>query len=209
MAVRGTPNRGWGFNRPTLDLINSFEPGDPRMDKTIIFLGEILDGVLIAGDGSTPDSTYNDQGVLIEIECYNQKTWTPGTTSLESFGHNKRVIRYAEILLIASECLNENGDQARALQYLNIVRERARNGNPGILPEITTTNQDALREAIYAERRSELAMESYRFFDLVRTGRAQQVLGPLGFQSGKHELLPIPQTEIDLSQGVLTQNPGW
>jgi len=208
-AVRGTPNRGWGFNRPTLDLINSFVEEDPRMDETITFLGETLDGILIIGDASTPDTTYNDQNEIVEIECYNQKIWTPGTTALESWQHNRRLIRYAEILLIAAECLNENGEPEQALVYLNQVRARARNGNPGILPDITTTDTNELRDAIYAERRAELAMEGHRFFDLVRTGRAPEVLGPLGFVEGKHELLPIPQTEMDLSQGVLTQNPGW
>jgi hypothetical protein len=52
-------------------------------------------------------------------------------------------------------------------------------------------------------------MEGHRFWDLIRTGKAVSVLGPLGFQTGKHELFPIPQAEIDLSQGSLTQNPNW
>ena len=93
--------------------------------------------------------------------------------------------------------------------YLNMVRERAREGNPDILPDITTTSQDELREFILRERRVELAMEGHRFWDLVRTGKAQALLGPLGFITGQHELLPIPQTEIDISQGSLTQNPNW
>jgi starch-binding outer membrane protein, SusD/RagB family len=208
-AIRGTPNRGWGFNRPTLDLINSFEEDDPRMDKTVTFLGEVLDGVLILGDGSTPDSTYNNQGELVQVETYNEKIWTPGTSSIESWQHNRRVLRYADILLMAAESLNETGNSSEALEYLNMVRERARDGNPDILPDVTTTDKAALRETILRERRSELALEGHRFFDLVRTGRAAEVLGPLGFVEGKHELLPIPQTEIDLSQGMLTQNPGW
>jgi starch-binding outer membrane protein, SusD/RagB family len=55
----------------------------------------------------------------------------------------------------------------------------------------------------------EMAMEFDRFFDLVRQGRAPQVLGPKGFTAGKNELMPVPQAEIDLSAGVLTQNPGY
>lgn len=82
-------------------------------------------------------------------------------------------------------------------------------GNNAILPDITVTDKDALRNLILNERRFELAMEGHRFWDLVRTGKAPQVLGPLGFQAGKHELLPIPQNEIDISQGTLTQNPNW
>jgi hypothetical protein len=144
-----------------------------------------------------------------EIECYNQKVWTPGNTVPTSFGHNRRFIRFADVLLIAAEALNENNNSAQALVHLNRVRQRAREGNNSILPDISVTNKDQLRDLILKERRVELAMEGHRFLDLVRTNKAASVLGPLGFISGKHELLPIPQTEIDLSQGALEQNPGW
>lgn len=207
-AVRGTPNRGWGFNRPTLDLRNSFEPGDPRLESTVIFLGEVLDGVTIVGDGLTPDASTDSHGQA-EIECYNQKVWTPGTNVPPSFGHNRRFIRFSDVLLIAAEALNENNDPAGALIHLNRVRQRAREGNNAILPDITITSKDQLRDLILRERRVELALEGHRFWDLVRTNRAEAVLSPLGFVKGKHELFPIPQTEIDLSQGALTQNPGW
>lgn len=110
---------------------------------------------------------------------------------------------------MAAEALNENNKSSDALVYLNLVRERARGGNNAILPDITTTDQSELRNIILEERRHELAMEGHRYWDLVRTGKAQTVLGPLGFETGKHELLPIPQTEIDISQGNLTQNPNW
>lgn len=209
-GVRGTPNRGWGFNRPSLDLMDSYESGDTRLDATVIYLGEELDGVVILGDGRTPDETRDpDTGELLEIEVYNQKVWTPGVTVPPTQGHNRRLIRYADVLLMAAEALNENGNQAQALTYLNMVRERARGENTEALPDITTTNQAELREIIYEERRHELALEGHRFWDLVRTGRAPEVLGPLGFVEGKHELLPIPQTEIDLTQGALEQNPNW
>ncbi|MCX6227350.1 MAG: RagB/SusD family nutrient uptake outer membrane protein, partial [Bacteroidia bacterium] len=97
----------------------------------------------------------------------------------------------------------------KVLIYLNQVRERARQGNVAILPDITETGKDKLRNIILNERRHELALEGHRFWDLVRTGKAAEVLGPLGFVTGKHELLPIPQSEIDISQGVLEQNPNW
>ena len=211
-GVRGTPNRGWGFNRPSLDLQAHFETGDPRKESTIVFLGEVIDGVTIAGDGNTPNITYSDppaNTIVKEIECYNQKVWIPGTSTAEQWGHNRRLIRYADVLLMAAEALNENGKSGDALPYLNQVRARAREGNNSILPDITTTNQAELRDIIMDERRSELALESHRYWDLVRTGRAAAVLGPLGFQAGKHELLPIPQTEIDISQGAIRQNPNW
>lgn len=211
-GVRGTPNRGWGFNRPSLDLMDHFEVGDPRKEATIIFLGEVLDGVPIIGDGSTPDVTYADppaNTIVSEIECYNQKVWIPGISTAEQWGHNRRLIRYADVLLMAAEALNENDKPGDALMYLNEVRKRARGGNNSVLPDIATTDKAALRDIILDERRSELALESHRFYDLVRTGKAAQVLGPLGFQTDKHEHLPIPQTEIDISQGAITQNKGW
>ncbi len=208
-GVRGTPNRGWGFNRPTVDLRNFFAAGDPRYQGTVINLGDTLDGVKIQGDGSTPDITYDESGNIVEIECYTRKVWVPGDNVITQWGHHRRLIRYADVLLMAAEALNENNKPGEALIYLNLVRQRARQGNNAILPDITTTNQSELRDIIYNERRCELAMEGWRFWDLVRTGRASQVLGPLGFISGKHELLPIPQSEIDISQGSLSQNPNW
>ncbi|MDF1546823.1 MAG: RagB/SusD family nutrient uptake outer membrane protein [Bacteroidales bacterium] len=208
-GVRGSPNRGWGFNRPSLSLRNSFEANDPRLDATIIDLGEVLDGILILGDGSTPDEIFDGLGNLIEVECYNQKVWTPGDNTSTQENHNRRIIRYADVLLIAAEALNENNKPTDALIYLNMVRERAREGNVSILLDITETNKEILASLILDERRHELALEGHRYWDLVRTGKASEVLGPLGFVVGKHELLPIPQSEIDISQGTLKQNPNY
>ena len=208
-GVRGSPNRGWGFNRPTLDLRESFEEGDPRLDATIIDLGETLDGILILGDGTTPDEVTDGDGNVIEVECYNQKVWYPGTSTITQWGHNRRLIRYSDVLLMAAEALNENNKPGDALDYLNEVRKRAREGNSSILPDITEMDKSTLRDIIFEERRHELAMEGLRYWDLVRTGRAASVLGPLGFVTGKHELFPIPQNEIDISQGSLEQNPNW
>jgi len=207
-GVRGTPNRGWGFNRPSLDLMDAFEDNDPRKEATIIFLNEVIDDVTILGDVGTPDETRNSDGDLVEIECYNQKVWTPGTTVPSQFDYNRRIIRYADVLLMAAEALNANGKDDQAKEYLNKVRERARGGDAGILPDVTSTGT-ALGDAIFQERRVELALEGIRFWDLVRTGRAEAVLGPLGFKKGKHEYLPIPQTEIDLSQGSIQQTDAW
>jgi hypothetical protein len=210
-GVRGTPNRGWGFNRPSMDLQRAFEPGDPRLESTVIFLGEVLDGVTISGSGDTPDVTYvpGSSTEIAEIECYNQKVWTPGTNVDTQHDHNRRLLRYADVLLIAAEAMNENGKSAQALNYLNQVRARAREGNADILPDITETNKELLRDIILHERRVELALEGHRFWDLVRTNKAAQVLGPLGFQANKNELLPIPQTERDLTSERLEQNPNY
>jgi starch-binding outer membrane protein, SusD/RagB family len=206
-GVRGTPNKGWGFNRPSVALRAAFEPGDPRQQFTIIELGDVIDGIQILGDGTTPDQY--DNGYTIEIESYNRKVWVPGSTTINNWGHNRRLIRYADVLLMAAEALNENNKPEQALLYLNQVRQRARMGDETILPDVVQTNKDILRNIILNERRVELALEGHRFWDLVRTGKAPEVLGPIGFEVGKHELLPIPQNQIDLSQGTLTQNTNY
>lgn len=210
-GVRGIPNKGWGFNRPSMNLIESYDEGDPRLDASVIFLRETIDGIYIKGDGSNADTIWTDatKTTILEIETYNQKVWVPGATTLEQWSCNKRVLRYADVLLIAAEAGNEVGETDEALKRLNEVRKRAREGNETILPDITETDKNLLREIILNERRVEMALEDQRFFDLVRTGKAATVLAPYGFIEGKHELLPVPQIEIDLSEGTLTQNPNW
>ena len=123
---------------------------------------------------------------------------------------NIRLIRYADVVLMASEAACELGDLSSARNYLEMVRARARGNNIGILPEVTTNNQNELREAIRHERRVELGMEFDRFYDLVRWGIAKEVLQAAGKNyQDKNALLPLPQTEIDKSKGVLVQNPDY
>ncbi len=210
-GIRGTPNYGWGFNRPAYPWIIFMGSQDPRLDASVVFLNEILDGVVVLGDAATPDTTYTDQtnSVIKEIEVYNQKIYASGALVEARWGHNRRIIRYADVLLMAAEALNENGNQTDALMYVNEVRRRARGGNNTILPDIITTNQSQLRLEIYNERKRELFMEGLRFWDLVRTNRAEAILSPLGFIKNKHEFFPIPQSEIDISEGVITQHPNW
>ena len=113
--------------------------------------------------------------------------------------------------MIAAEALKENGKTAEALKNLNLVRKRARGSSPTLLPDVTLTDKVKIREAIWHERRVELGMEQQRWFELIRTGQAETAMKKNGknFVKNKHELLPIPQTEIDLSAGTLTQNPGY
>ena len=130
-GVRGVPNRGWGFNRPSVELRKSFERGDPRLQGTIIDLGDTIDGIVIHGDPSpanNPVVITNQNGDTINIQCFNRKVWTPGDDTPTQWSHHRRLIRYADVLLMASEALNENGKPADALIYLNQVRERAREG---------------------------------------------------------------------------------
>lgn len=208
-GFRATPNRGWGFNRPTYNLITFFEENDdPRKDPTIIFLNEILDGVLYSGDPSTIDTIF-ENGQIKEIEAYNQKAWVPGTGPLESWDHNVRILRYADVILMAAEAAIKTNQVGKGINYINQIRERARGTNPNALPDVSATDTNIAFDLLVRERRAEMTLEQNRYFDLIRWGLAPQVLGPLGFQSNKNELFPIPQSEIDLSEGALTQNPGW
>ncbi len=101
-----------------------------------------------------------------------------------------------------AEAAYHTGDESAARASLNQVRARVN------IPDISYSGQ-ALLDAIYRERRLELGLEAHRFFDLVRTGRAPQVLANLGFVAGVHELFPIPQSQIQATNGALTQNPGY
>ncbi|MXV53050.1 RagB/SusD family nutrient uptake outer membrane protein [Pedobacter sp. HMF7647] len=198
-GVRGVSGGGWGFNVPTEALANAFEPNDPRRDATIIFRGETTpEGDVINPTGDNPR--------------YNQKSYVPFNTPFvqnEGEDQNVRVIRYAEVLLMNAEAANELGNPTQALASLEMVRARARAGNATILPPVTTTDQPQLRLAIWHERQVELAMEFDRFFDVIRQGRGSEIFGPKGFKAGVSELMPIPSDEIDLSAGVLIQNPGY
>lgn len=202
-GVRGVTGGGWGFNVPSQDLAdNGWETGDPRRDATIIFRGETTpEGDKIDATGDNP--------------MYNQKSYVPFSLYVSGFNEgcqqDKIVIRYAEVLLMNAEAANETGNTAQALTSLELVRARARSNstNPNVLPKVTVTDQTSLRTAIWKERRAELAMEFDRYFDVIRQGRGKAVFGSRGWTAGKNEVWPIPQNEIDLSGGMLTQNPGY
>lgn len=217
MGVRGTGiwNLGWGWNTPSPYLASAYEPGDPRRARTIMFTSQ-------PGRNGEPDTVYQTiYGETIPFglpnRMYNHKSHSNpaerariGTQG--GWWMNIRILRYADVVLMYAEAANELGNTSEALDKLELVRARARNGNNSILPEVTTTDQAELRDKIRHERRIELAMEHDRFFDLVRWGIAGEVLNAAGkpnFNPGRDNLLPIPQVQIDLSQGVLTQNPGY
>ncbi|TDD77342.1 RagB/SusD family nutrient uptake outer membrane protein [Flavobacterium caseinilyticum] len=194
-GARGTSGWGWGFNTPTESLTNSYEAGDVRKDATIIFAGETMwDGRVVSP--------------LVANPRYNEKAYVSNTK--ETFNgdwettKNIRVLRYAEVLLMQAEAANESGT-GDVTGPLNKVRNRAG------LANTTATGQVALRAAIRAERRHELAFEHDRWFDIVRTGQAKSVMAADGktFVEGKHELFPIPQKFITQSNGKSTQNPGY
>ncbi len=201
-GIRGIPNLGWGFNAPSQVLMDAYEEGDPRKAASVIADGDVLEGKKIRADASGY-KFFNKKAYtkLSERGVYGRPPEAQGTWV------NIRVIRYADVVLMNAEAACELGNTDDALAKLEMVRARARGGDNSILPKITTTDIDELRAKIHQERRIELAMEWERFYDLVRWDEAKSVIP--NFIVGKHELFPIPQTEIDKSEGIITQNPGY
>ena len=215
-GIRGAGiwNLGIGWNVPSTFLEAAYEPGDPRKNRTILYMSTpTTTNQTIYGEntpvwsasGSTPNPRYNNK-------VYTNPALRASIGSQSGWWMNVRILRYADVVLMYAEAANETGNTTEALAKLEMVRARARGTNNAILPPVTTTDQAELRDAIRKERRIELAMEHDRFFDLVRWGIAETTLHAAGktrFSNGRDVLLPIPQTQIDLSQGKLTQNPGY
>ena len=328
-GVRGTPNLGWGFNQPTDDLEAAYEPGDLRQQATVLYPWELL-----------PDAS--DQVVYINpnmlSQQYSEKAQAPFNTpgGSQNSPVNIRRLRYADVLLMAAEAAYQTGNATAAQNYVNQVRERAREGReatlgiipdrlaeyiatenlglssgssrvfiryingggpaagtdlqalesarfdsiqtastpvvlqhidliqsvageavttpdeylnvvgemtPGetvtlevmrvtqqtqgnsvttetetvevdvqaveLLPPVTSTGDELLR-SIWHERRVELAMEQHRWFDIIRQGRAEDVMEDVGLNFEPYMTrYPIPQGEIDLSGGTIQQNEGY
>ena len=193
-------NPGWSTNLPTQNLAAAYASGDKRKAVTVLDI-EAYKTANPALNITYQVAPYRNTG-LYNQKYLPRKGETSGQVEL-NYSNNYRTIRYADVLLMAAEAFNKSSNDLKAQTYLNLVRRRAFGDNAH---DITATGT-ALYDAILNERRLELAMEGERFFDLVRTGKATAVLGPLGFVTGKHELFPIPQGEIDISS--LKQNPGY
>lgn len=196
-----TAGGGSGFNIPTPDLLETYTTGDLRKDASI--------GTLTYEPFGTPAVT------IPYVKKYNFGIVTPGNTNV-----NFTVFRYADVLLMIAECLNEAGNTGEALTYLNMVHAHARTG----LAPAVAAGQPELRELIIKERQVELAFENHRWYDLVRWGKAVDVMNAHGVRQKAERpttevepnayqltpdklLLPIPQTEVTLDN--LTQNPGY
>lgn len=189
---------GYGFAEATAAYFNSFEAGDPRRRFTVASNNEPYFGSIWKPSFSS--TFYGPRKYLQDTASVSQ----PADGDI-----NYTAIRYAEVLLWEAEALNELGRTAEAQVPLERVRARARAqaANPATaLPPVMTADQVEMRQAIRQERKAELGFELHRFFDLVRWGIAKDVLS--GFQAGKHEVFPIPQTEMDLNT-QLVQNPGY
>lgn len=207
-GVRGSGDwdLGWGWNSPTEPFVNSWDNNDPRKRHSILFSGE-------------PDGSFGR--VLPTFPSIPRKFWNKKVypePSMQAFTGerqggwiNQRIFRYSDVLLMAAEAANEIGGTANvtnAVNWLEMVRARARAGNNAVLPKVEFTNQAQFRTAVQNERRYELAFETERFFDLIRWNLAESTLGPLGY-TNRHRFYPIPQQAIDNSGGRLVQNPEW
>ncbi len=192
---------GFGFNLPTQDFVDEFfKEGveDPRLKATVF-----RDGDLMGDRGFFSKEATGFPHEYYPKKFFNNKSEeAPFGDPVPNGGTNDRVIRYADVLLMHAEAAFQVGDETAAKTSLNQVRRRVN------MREVATTG-NALLEAIYHERRVELGLEGHRFFDLVRTNRAATVLGPLGYRDEVHRVLPIPDSQIQASNGSLTQNPGY
>ena len=189
--------QGWGFCTPSNNLIQFFTDRHDsiRAATTLLYRG-----------------TKTPEGDSIKNSCanpvYNGKVYTPSALNLWNyngygFEHNVRILRYADVLLMYAEAY-VNGATSHTtagftgLSALNKVRKRAGLTNLGALT----------MDAVWNERRAELAMEEDRFFDLVRSGRATSILSPLGYVANKNNVFPIPSTQLQLNTN-LHQNPNY
>jgi len=207
---------------------------DPRIDYTLGRRGvPFRDWGVMPGNAWIRDVGYGGPFVAykhtIELAQFSGNT-QPGEPYVT--GLNVNIIRLADVYLMAAETAVETGNLSRALQLVNAVRERAAklpakavNGSPvadyTVKPYAAFANADAARSAIRQERRLELALEGHRWFDLVRWGIAETVLNSyvsfegsiLSSATGTFKSIntyyPIPQGQIDISQGALKQNDGY
>lgn len=189
--------------RPFVD--NFFEAGDIRLRDAVLDKknGDTYD---LNGDGVLdPNSSIPDNNPVL---CHSLKwirkgadltsgaVWSGGLQDV-----NVNIMRYAEVLLIKAEALNEDNRTIEALVPLNEVRVRAE------LAPIVSATQAELRDIILHENGAEFCFEGHRFFDLKRANKLDEVLTPLGWVKNKMEVFPIPQSEIDLTK--LEPNPGY
>lgn len=189
---------GYGFAEVTQNFLDEFEPGDPRRRWNVAINNDKYFELIYKPSFSS--TRYGPVKYLQSDSVVTQKA---------DGDINYGAIRYAEVLLWEAEALTELGRVTEAQVPLETVRARARAmaANPAtVLPQVTTTSQQEMLDAIRHERRVELGFEMHRFFDLVRWGIADKRIE--GFKVGKHEVFPLPQTEIDLNPS-LVQNPGY
>lgn len=208
-----------GWNIPTQDMINSYEAGDTRKDASIA----VAEGTYNASNiftFSANKSIINYTPAAGKVGVPYIKKYLNPHSNPNNTNDDWPIYRYADALLLLAEAQNEQAKTAAALVNLNLVRARAFGNTTN---NATTTDQAALRDIIAHERRVELAFENHRWHDLVRTGKAIEVmnaygiklkqlysyLSPASYLVNTNRLLyPIPQSERELNP-ALTQNDGY
>ena len=190
---RGTPDLGWGFNTPSIQLVNSYQPGDLRKNATVLFVPSTL------WDGFIAPTTWNNP--RYNYKAYQSSIAEPWNGNKGETAKNLRILKYSDLLLIHAEAAFKLGNTSNALMQINNIRNRAG------LASLTSLTIDEL----YNERRWEMAMEHERWFDIIRTGKARTAMLAVGknFIVGTHDLFPIPSDQIIASGGRLIQNPGY
>jgi len=206
---------GYYFDVPTLGFVNAFEKTtagtvDPRLDYSVGRVGQPW------FDGEVFDVEWSPTGFL---QKKNLQSVSEIPKSIKGNGNlNYNAIRYADVLLWQAEALNEIGQSAEALKFLNQIRKRARESYlidknltgygkvpVGLLPDITITNQFELRKIIHHERRVELGFEFHRFFDLMRWGKEEALDALKDKKAFSYEInryFPIPQSERDTNKNL-------
>jgi hypothetical protein len=190
-----TFDSGFSFNVPTQEVVDLFDPADPRKDTAILDIDAFA-----AANNATFSIGFEHTGYYNRKYIARQGDLNTGDANLTN-PNNYRAIRLADVYLMAAEAYNSGslGD-GQARTYLNEVRMRLG------LADIQVSGT-ALTDAIFLERRLELVGEGHHFFDLVRTGRAAAEID--GFVAGKHEVFPIPLEEILLAGNRWEQNPNY
>ena len=204
-------NNGYGFNAPTQDFVDEFEVTgegvvDPRLDYTVGRPGMPWFNDTVLFDPEWSPTGYLNKKYIQPLEEVPVEAKSDGQL-------NYQFIRYADVLLMLAEALNEQGKSGEAVNYVNMVRQRARGsyeydeelpGYPnipeGLLPDITDSGQSGMRVTIRHERRVELGFEFHRYFDIIRYGPeyANQAFSDKpNFNYTANKFMPIPQSELD------------
>ncbi len=192
---------GWGFNSPSAKIGQAFiDAGDTeRKNATVLSAADFE-----ATGGVVKDPNAHDYEGYMRLKYVTKSSDTSESGVPElNYTINWRLMRYADVLLMAAEAYHFSSQDGLALIELNKVRDRAD------LEDIEAS--DDIFQAIVTERQLELAFEGSRYWDLVRWDLASQELSNLGFTSNKHELFPIPQAEIIANDAIeeSDQNPGY
>ncbi len=188
---------GFSFNVPVQDLYDEYEDGDTRREPTIFDVNAFM----AANPGVTIMEGNEHTGYFNHKYLPYAESVLPDVNINHS--NNYRAIRFSDVLLMAAEAYNRGGiGDGIAQGYLNRVRERAFGNSDHNISASGT----ALTQAIWNERRLELAGEGHRFFDQVRTGQTNSIPG---FSTNKNELFPIPRIEIELAGNRWSQNNGY